>query len=327
MGSKKALPLTVIIPAYNAATTIETTLKSLTEQDYPIQEIIIIDNHSTDDSLLLIGKFKENHEKIRIRIIAQKKNMGIVASYNTGIRAARYSYVVFIHSDSGLPSDTELRKLVSPIEKDPKVVATYPLILHPERVWKQYTFWEKCHFAAVVGRQLHGLSGKFDCYRKDVFIRIGGFQNESFNNETGGEDWDFHSRMRRAGKVIATNARVEHLHYLSYDYSLWDLVQKRKHVARSYGALLRLYGSGVGLKGIIAFLTKPILAIGSLIPNINSIMFPLLIIFPFFYMRKMFLTKETLFDPKILALPFVITFLIYYETFWTFERFVLTKKV
>lgn len=319
--------ISVIIPVRNSQTTLESCFKSILEQSYPIKEVIFIDNNSSDNSGKIIENFKNNSKKIPVRIYKQKENKGLTVSYKLGIEKSKFPYLVVMHSDGKLPGRDELKKLLLPFEKTNKIIATYPIILHPKTVWKKYNFWQKLYFSRVVDTKSPGLNGKFDCYKKEAIKGIYGILKKRFVNTdvAGGEDWDLYSLLRKEGDVVQSKAYVEHLHSLDKNYSLLDFLKKRKHVAKSYGKLLRLHGKNMNKKGIIAFTTKPVLAISSLISPINIFSIPLIVFFSFFYTKRMFFEKETLFDIRILLLPLLNIFLIYYESFWTIESIFTSK--
>ena len=71
--------VSIVIPMKNSATTILKTLKSLAVQEYPIKEIIIIDNVSSDNSIEIVENYLKK-SKIPIILIKRKKNKGVFAS-------------------------------------------------------------------------------------------------------------------------------------------------------------------------------------------------------------------------------------------------------
>ena len=80
------------------------------------------------------------------------------------------------------------------------------------------------------------------------------------------------------------------------------------------------------LGALLVLLVKPFLAFFSLIIFIFPYNFLPIIAFALIYMKEMYTTKKTLTDPRILLLPFVSIALIYYETFWMVEEFLLPVK-
>lgn len=310
------LSISVVIPMYNVESIVYEVLESVSKQDYPILEFILIDNHSADNSVRVAEEFKRDHKNLKLQIIKRKKTYGLSSSYNLGARRAKGDYVVTLHSDSTLPSRGELRKLVKPFLSDISVVATYPILLHPKDIWLTYNFWQKCLFARSVETEIPSMNGKFDCYKKSAFLKIGGYDEKHFSHFMGTEDADMRLRLQKEGKIIPTKARVIHLHGVDKNYSLSDWIARRKFLAISYGRFLRLHARDMKQE-ILAFLVKPLIALTTPILSLIHPMFLfLLLVFPFVYAPKMFMERSTISDQRITMLPFIIIVLIYYETFW-----------
>lgn len=85
--------VTVIIPAYNCASTVAETLDSALAQDHPAKEILVVNDGSTDDTLSVLGTFGD-----RIRVIDQK-NAGPPAARNVALQQARGDYIAFLDAD------------------------------------------------------------------------------------------------------------------------------------------------------------------------------------------------------------------------------------
>ena len=87
--------ISIVIPTYNRSLFLERSIKSIINQTYQNWEIIVIDNNSTDDTDLVLEKYKE--KKILIKKI---NNEGIIAkSRNLGIKLAKGEYIAFLDSD------------------------------------------------------------------------------------------------------------------------------------------------------------------------------------------------------------------------------------
>lgn len=315
-----------IVPMKNSETTICITLDSLNNQDYPIKEIIIIDNVSSDNSVAVVENYAKK-SRIPIIVIKRKQNRGVGASYNLGTKKASTPFVVFMHSDSSLETRKEMEKLIKPFLADAAVIATYSTIINPNSVWETYNFWQKCLFARAVDTEQPGLNGKFDCFRRDVFLKIGGFDEVHFGDNigVGGEDADLHIRLRKKGKVVLSQARVTHLHYLGKNYKMVNWIKNRKLLAKTYGRLLRVQGKGLSRDALV-FAVKPTLALLPFIPETHFIGIVLLCAYSFLYTKKMFTAHSALRDPRIFLLPFLNIFLVYYETFWMLESFLIIRK-
>lgn len=90
--------VSIVIPMYNAQETVQSTLQSVIEQDYPNVEIIIVDDGSTDNSYAVCRQFIQEHASFPIRII-RTKNAGAGAAKNTGVQAAMGEYVQIVDAD------------------------------------------------------------------------------------------------------------------------------------------------------------------------------------------------------------------------------------
>ena len=110
--------LSVVMTNYNHGHYLPGALEALVSQSRPAEEIIIIDDASTDDSRSVIASFAEKHPSIRA--IFNEKNMGVIPNANRGIRLATGTYVFSAAADDFiLPGFFE--KLMTMAERFPGV--------------------------------------------------------------------------------------------------------------------------------------------------------------------------------------------------------------
>lgn len=93
------MKLSVIIPAYNAAKTIERCLDSIINQTYKNLEIIVVNDGSNDDTLKICKKYARKDNRI---VIINNENKGVSYSRNCGIEISSGDYVTFVDSDDYL---------------------------------------------------------------------------------------------------------------------------------------------------------------------------------------------------------------------------------
>jgi glycosyltransferase involved in cell wall biosynthesis len=90
---KKEFKVSVVIPTYNRIAYLGRAITSVLKQSYPVNEIIVIDNGSTDQTLSFIKK-----NFTRIRVITEKKR-GVSFARNLGIKNCKYNWIAFLDSD------------------------------------------------------------------------------------------------------------------------------------------------------------------------------------------------------------------------------------
>jgi glycosyltransferase involved in cell wall biosynthesis len=114
--------VSVIIPAYNAARTLETTVQSVYGQSLQDFEIVIVDDGSKDNTLEVARRIAASDS--RIKVVAQS-NSGAAAARNAGIKAATGEYVAFLDADDlWLPQKLERQIALLNSEKDAAAVQT-----------------------------------------------------------------------------------------------------------------------------------------------------------------------------------------------------------
>jgi len=122
VGSK--IRISVIIPVYNASTTIIQCLESVIKQTKPVYEIIVIDDGSTDNTLFIVTRFKESN-KIDNLIIISQSNSGPSKARNKGIKKAVGNWIAFLDSDDKwLPDKIEKQVAVIEQNKDVSIIGT-----------------------------------------------------------------------------------------------------------------------------------------------------------------------------------------------------------
>jgi teichuronic acid biosynthesis glycosyltransferase TuaG len=184
-----AMQVSALIPTYNRATDVKRALDSVLSQTFPVAEIIVVDDGSTDNTREVVASFGD-----RVRYI-YKKNAGLSAARNTGIQAATGEWIAFLDSDDWWFPD-KIRLQAEALHRHPGAALAYTTgwaisangtreILRPvdpARLWP----------ALRHSNQLTGGPSSV-MIRRDVVLAEGGF-NESL---VMGEDWDLWVRLVR----------------------------------------------------------------------------------------------------------------------------------
>lgn len=88
--------VSVVVPAFNAAATIQETLHSISQQTYRNLEVVVVDDGSTDGTAAIARRHSLSDP--RFRVIVQR-NGGVAAARNAGIHASTGAFVAFIDAD------------------------------------------------------------------------------------------------------------------------------------------------------------------------------------------------------------------------------------
>lgn len=93
--------ISIVLPVYNAESTIIETLDSILAQTYGDFELLVINDGSTDRSEMLIRQYNDS----RIEIIENERNQGLIYSLNRGVAAAKGKYIARMDSDDVMDPD------------------------------------------------------------------------------------------------------------------------------------------------------------------------------------------------------------------------------
>lgn len=113
--------VTAVIPAFNAAATLDETLRSVRAQSWPALEILVVDDGSADETPALV----QRHAAVdpRVRLLRQA-NGGVATARNHGIREARGAFVAPVDADD-LWHPAKIERQMQAILPRPEVALVY----------------------------------------------------------------------------------------------------------------------------------------------------------------------------------------------------------
>ena len=164
--------ISVITVCFNAAETIDKTMRSVATQSYPNLEHIVIDGASTDHTLEIVNRYAD-----RIARLVSEKDGGIFDAMNKGIDCASGDVVYFLNADDSLVDDKVLQDVARAFEEDgsrmlvygnvilkggPSGVRNFPARAFRRRSISEFLHNSFCHQAVFVRRSLFTRLGKFD---------------------------------------------------------------------------------------------------------------------------------------------------------------------
>lgn len=205
------MKVSVIVPVFNAGKYVAEAVSSIANQEH-VHEIVLVEDGSTDKSLLVCEQLVETHRNVRLFTHPNGENRGAGASRNLGVNHARSDLIAFLDAD-----DICLPERFGPplkeLRENPELDGVYEAIgtmfeneaakenwkslgwgnlttirkaLQPEELFYYLVTWEAGHFS------LNGL-----LVRKETFLKAGGF-NESLKI---GEDTDLSIKLSAVGRL------------------------------------------------------------------------------------------------------------------------------
>lgn len=200
--------VSVIVVNYNGRHWLERCLVAIREQLTAGDEIILVDNGSTDGSVELV------RERISgVRVLVLPRNFGFAGGNNAGARVATGAYLVFLNNDT-IPQAGWLKALREPLDGDQAIgLATSRIVyLHDPSVidsagdgyLRAGGAFKRFHgqdFAlANESGDVFGACGAACIVRRDLFVELGGFDEDFFMVY---EDVDFSYRAKLLGHRCA----------------------------------------------------------------------------------------------------------------------------
>jgi len=321
MPTKKP-KIEIVIPVLNSESTLPQTFKSLLSQKNKsiVDQITIVDDHSSDNSPAIINKFSKNKQFKKIKIITNNQSLGLAKNYNRIIKKSKSALILIVHSDIVIHSNNSFIKLQNIFIQQPNLFCAYPIILHPKKIWQQYNFWQKCLFSRYVGKAMPAAIQKYDCFSRDKLIKIGLFDSNKFYR--AGEDIDLIIRAKKHKYLcLQSHIKVVHIHNQNPKFNLTKLIYKENQYAETKGVLLRKHGPFIIIyksffrEVILLLIVYPPTRIWGIIA---------LIIFSISYTPKMFTSHKL--SLKLLILPFINLFRFFSNIFYTFKGFITFKQ-
>lgn len=199
--------VSVLIPCFNEADNLNTSIPHLLNMDYPNYELIFINDGSRDNTLQIIRDWALQAEKI---VVLTQENGGKASAMNLGLRYARGKYIVGIDGDSILDYNA-LAYMVQTLERDETLggLTGNPRVRNRGTVLGRLQVAEFSSIIGLIKRSqsvlgtLFTMSGVIMCLRRDMLRELGGWSENMMT-----EDIDITWKAQTAGYNIAYEPRA-----------------------------------------------------------------------------------------------------------------------
>jgi succinoglycan biosynthesis protein ExoA len=268
--------VSIVVPCYNEEGTIGTLLQAILDQTYPCRqlEVIIADGMSGDGTRQVINKFQQTHPDLPIRVV-QNPLRTIPSSLNKAMREARGEFLIRLDAHS-VPVPEYVERCVDDLKAGKGVNVGGVWNIRPGS-----TGWIARGIAAAAahplgaGDALYRLGAPagpvdtvpFGAFRRDVFERMGGFDETLLTNE----DYEFNLRIRQSGGLVWLDPRISSTYlarpnlralaaqYWRYGYWKCRMLLRHPGSVKWRQALPPLFVMGLILLGVTASLWLPAL--------------------------------------------------------------------
>lgn len=212
--------VSVIVLAWNGRLYLPMCLDSIQNQLSETDELLLVDNGSTDGAPLELAA-----ERPDIRLIQNHMNLGVAAGFNKGVEAAGGKIIVLVNQDVTLMENC-LQSLVKYFERNDNVGVLGCKLMYPDRQTVQHAGalihmpsgepiqlgrWEKDTGQYEQPRQVDYVTGAVIAFRKSIWSEVGGF-DERFHPAYY-EDVDFCFRASHAGYSILYIPQAMAIHH------------------------------------------------------------------------------------------------------------------
>jgi len=203
VSSLPMMEVTIIIPVYNRAAVVPTTLQTVLAQTHRPLQVVLVDNDSTDGSRQVLEDFRQEHDSEDFRVIVTSASHHTAgAARNRGMKFATGEWVLFFDSDD-LMEEGLVGSYVETIEEAKERGVTLDLIsarstlIFPDGRQRQAPFHKRDLFANHI---LHGqLATQRYAVRREFFNKTDGWNI----NLPGWNDWELGLRLLLASPRVA----------------------------------------------------------------------------------------------------------------------------
>jgi glycosyltransferase involved in cell wall biosynthesis len=195
-SSRPQYGITVVIPVRNREFLISRAIQSVVDQTLPVDEIVVVDDASTDRTVDVVKRFANSLNNLRL--ISLKENVGAASARNIGLKNANGDLIAFLDSDDVFHPD-KLCKQVTEFEANKDAVAVFcGLEVATPHAQHRHKYIPKSDVTQV-DLYYSNLLWTMSCalISKKALLDIGGFDVSL----PSCQDWDLFIRLSEYGKI------------------------------------------------------------------------------------------------------------------------------
>ena len=194
--------VTILVPGYNEGKVIEASIRSLLLLNYPVVQVLVIDDGSTDDTFARASALEGAHGRKTVTVLSQR-NAGKAEALNHGIRKAAHDFIMCVDADSKIEPDSLLHAMRHFADPEVVAVAGNVKVVNRGHFLTDLQSLEYIQGLNMV-RRAQGLFGAVNIipgpcgvFRKELLRQVGGYDSDTF-----AEDCDL------TIKILGTGGRI-----------------------------------------------------------------------------------------------------------------------
>jgi glycosyltransferase involved in cell wall biosynthesis len=194
------MPISVVLPAFNAVPFISEAIESVLAQTYRDFELIVVNDGSTDNTLEIAQKYAARDARVKVYTQA---NMGTAPTLNRGIELADGEWVFLMHADDRMRPN-RLERQLDFIERHPELAVVSSLVRHIDSENRvigrdnSKLITAEAVEKVVATNELVGISHPAVAFRKSAVLAVGGYRQAFWP----AEDIDLWNRLAEKGYKI-----------------------------------------------------------------------------------------------------------------------------
>jgi glycosyltransferase involved in cell wall biosynthesis len=234
---KKNIPISVIICAKNEAENLKKNLPLILSQNYSNFEVVLVNDGSFDDTLLVMESFKAKHKNVRLVDVATNERFWGNKKYalTLGIKASKEDFLVFTDADCAPSSNQWLAHISSGFSNEKSIVLGYSGYAKRKlsvlnKLIRFETLMTALQYFSYnnLGMPYMGV-GRNLAYKKELFFNNSGFNSHMFI-KSGDDDLFINEVANSKNTVICFGEDSFTISEPKTSLKAW-LLQKRRHVS------------------------------------------------------------------------------------------------
>lgn len=308
-------PVSILLPVRNESLNLPFLLKSISQQTHKNHEVILIDDHSTDDTLAVAQSLDKKYQ-LDLKILhLEKLETGKKTAISKGIQKAKGKLIITTDADCSMGNNWVLSFTQQYLKEDSCLISG-PVCIEPNSSWSSKL--QTVEFSTLIGVGASSIAfhspnmcnGANLAYPKSVFLEVGGYQ-DSLHIPSGDDIFLLEKIKSKYPNKISFLKSKEAIVYTKPAGSLYRFIQQRKRWASKWNISKSMLQTFIAIGVFLLYFTWMVALLFTLTHKISWVLF-LTISFLKFMAEYVLLWRVLKFFDKTKLVPFTVLLYIMY---------------